>query len=113
MLYLGEIVETVEKISRLQKLSKWLNCTKGSDLSSYQYIVSPKLTATCFSEKWARGVEVTAVCNLVLLLVALKAFLLRRGKVVLGGGFVQADLKWLFYILGDAKAHISLPLDKE
>jgi len=43
----------------------------------------------------------------------LKAFLLRGGKAVLAEGFVQTGLKWLFYNLGDAKAYISLSLDKE
>lgn len=39
---------------------------------------------------------------------ALKIPLWRGGKVVLAEGFVQADLKWLFYILCDAKVHLFL-----
>lgn len=103
MLYLGEIVEAVEKNSRWQKLSKQINCTKCSDLDSYQYVVSPELTAACISGKWERDIQVTATCNLVWLLLGLKAFLLRGGKAALAEGFVQADLKWLFCILDDAK----------
>lgn len=66
-------MEAVEKISRLQKLSKQINFTKCSDLSSYQYVVSPKLTAPRFSAKWEQDVEVTDICNLVWYLEALKA----------------------------------------